>query len=131
MHLPVIIGGILEGAVAGGFIGLIFGLSSLYMAYSTPSPIAPFFMNPLVSVLPRILIGIVSHYAYRGLDKALGSKRVPVSAGISAFLGTTTNTVGVVGMIYLLYAKQALSALGLPESAGLIGFCTFLSELCF
>ena len=54
MHIPVIIGAILEGPVVGAFIGMIFGLTSLYNATYTPLPIAFAFLNPLVSVLPRI-----------------------------------------------------------------------------
>jgi len=60
MHIPVIVGAILEGPVAGAFIGLIFGLSSFYTATVSPLPIAFAFLNPLVSVVPRILIGVVS-----------------------------------------------------------------------
>lgn len=120
MHIPVIIGAILEGPVAGAFIGLVFGLSSLYTAVYTPLPIAFAFLNPLVSVLPRILIGIVAYYAYAALDKALGSKRNALSIGTSAVLATTTNTVGVLGMIYILYAKRYIDALktmpGVPQT---------------
>lgn len=120
MHIPVIIGAILEGPVAGAFIGMVFGISSLYTAVYTPLPIAFAFLNPLVSVLPRVLIGIVAYYVYYALNKILGEKRKPLSIGASAVLATTTNTVGVLGMIYIFYAKRYISALismlGLPET---------------
>lgn len=74
MHIPVIIGAILEGPVVGAFVGLIFGLFSIYQAIMAPTPVSFVFLNPLVSVLPRVLIGIVAYYTYKGLNK-LGSKR--------------------------------------------------------
>jgi uncharacterized membrane protein len=69
MHIPVIIGAILEGPVVGAIVGLIFGLFSIFQAVTNPTPISFVFLNPLVSVLPRILIGVVSYYVYRGFSK--------------------------------------------------------------
>ena len=37
----------------------------------------------------------------------------PVSNGIAAAMGTVTNTIGVLGMIWILYAKRFLEALQL------------------
>ncbi|NMB08280.1 MAG: ECF transporter S component [Tissierellia bacterium] len=74
MHIPVIIGGILEGPLVGGLIGLIFGLSSIFQAATNPTPVSFVFLNPLVSVLPRVLIGIVAHYVYKGA-KNLGENK--------------------------------------------------------
>ncbi len=113
MHIPVIIGAILEGPIVGGFVGLIFGLFSLYTATITPLPIAFAFLNPLVSVLPRILIGIVTYYAYRGLLGVFREKRAGLATGLAAAAGTLTNTIGVLGMIYILYARRFLEAIGL------------------
>ena len=74
MHIPVIIGAIIEGPVVGMFVGLIFGLSSIYSAIAQPTPVSFAFLNPLVSVLPRILIGITTYYVYKALNK-LGNKK--------------------------------------------------------
>lgn len=115
MHIPVIIAALLEGPVVGGIVGLIFGLSSLYMAATVYAalPTSIFFLNPLVSILPRILIGIVAYYAYIGIKKLIKNKTPAVIVG--AVAGTATNTVGVLGMIYILYAQQYVEAIG--ESA--------------
>lgn len=115
VHIPVIIAGIIEGPVVGAFVGLIFGLSSLYTALTSPLPIAFAFLNPLVSILPRIFIGVVSWYAYRGLTLLTRDKYRSVSIGLAAAAGTVTNTIGVLGMIYLLYAKRFLEAIGLQS----------------
>ena len=115
VHIPVIIAGIIEGPIVGAFVGLIFGLSSLYTALTSPLPIAFAFLNPLVSILPRLLIGVVAWYVYRGMTILTKDKFRSVSAGIAAALGTVTNTIGVLGMIYLLYAKRFLEAIGLVD----------------
>ena len=113
VHIPVIIAGIIEGPVVGAFVGLIFGLSSLYTALTSPLPIAFAFLNPLVSILPRIFIGIVAWYAYRGITFLTWDRARALSIGLAAAAGTVTNTIGVLGMIYLLYAKRFLEAIGL------------------
>ncbi|HLS52656.1 MAG TPA: ECF transporter S component, partial [Tissierellaceae bacterium] len=73
MHIPVIIGAITAGPLVGGLVGLIFGLFSIFQAITNPTPVSFVFLNPLVSVLPRILIGLVTYYIYEGL-KRLGDK---------------------------------------------------------
>ncbi len=140
MHIPVIIGAILEGPITGGFIGLIFGLFSLYTATITPWPTAFAFLNPLVSVFPRIMIGIVAHYVYKGLNNAFHERRKAVSIGITAAIGTATNTVGVLGMIYILYARRYVAALitllNLPDTTSpayifISAVPNFVTELIF
>ena len=74
MHIPVIIGAIIEGPVVGATIGLIFGLTSLWNAMTQPTITSIFFLNPLVSILPRVLIGVVAYYVYQGIYKI--SKKV-------------------------------------------------------
>ncbi|WP_296142008.1 ECF transporter S component [uncultured Anaerococcus sp.] len=69
MHIPVIIAAIVEGPVVGGLVGLIFGVFSLINAVIRPTPISFVFYNPLISVIPRILIGITSYYAYTSVKK--------------------------------------------------------------
>ena len=71
MHIPVIIGAILEGPIVGALIGLIFGI------YSMISDTSGLFANPIVSVIPRILIGITSWYTY----KAMSNGNSNVAAG--------------------------------------------------
>jgi len=74
MHIPVIIGAIMEGPVVGGLIGLIFGLFSVFQALTNPTPVSFVFLNPLVSVVPRVLIGITSYYVFKALSN-LGNRK--------------------------------------------------------
>ncbi|WP_234121684.1 ECF transporter S component [Clostridium hydrogenum] len=112
MHIPVIIGGIIGGPIVGAFTGLLFGIFSIIQAINTPTPVSFVFLNPLVAVLPRILIGVISYYVYRLIRKK--SEKIGVIAGIIA--GTLTNTIGVLSMIYLLYINAYAKALHLSYS---------------
>ena len=111
MHIPVIVAALLEGPFVGGFVGLIFGLSSMYTAATIFAgwPTSFPFLNPLVSVLPRILIGVLSYLAFAGMKKLFKNKSVSIVFG--AVAGTLTNTIGVLGMIYILYAQRYVDAL--------------------
>jgi len=113
MHMPVIIGAILEGPIVGAAIGLIFGIFSIIQSFTSPALLSFAFINPLVSVLPRILIGITAYYSYR----APFVKNEIAKTGIGAAVGSLTNTVGVLGMIYLLYAGQYAEKMGIERGA--------------
>lgn len=104
LHLPVIIGAIIEGPVVGGSIGLIFGLFSIYQNITAPTPMSPFFYNPLISILPRVLIGVISYYIYKIIRAKI--KNIKVSISIAAVCGSLVNTIGVLGGIYLIYFKD-------------------------
>lgn len=107
MHIPVIIGAIVEGPAVGAFIGLMFGLSSILQNILAPNILSYMFLNPLVSVLPRVLIGITTYYTYKLLSAKLNKS---FSIAVGTAVGSFTNTVGVLGMIYLLYAQEYANA---------------------
>lgn len=91
MHIPAILGGVLEGPIVGVLVGGIFGL------YSWLDATTPFFKDPTVAVFPRLLIGLVAW----GVFALLRPWGTSVAAAVSGFLGSWTNTVGVIGMIIL------------------------------
>ncbi len=88
MHIPVILGGVIEGPVVGLITGAIFGL------FSFLQPGAPFFADPLVSVLPRLFIGVVSFLVYFLLKRVNGI----LACAMAGACGSVTNTVLVLGM---------------------------------
>lgn len=118
MHVPVIIGAVLEGPLVGAAIGLIFGLFSMIQAAVAPNfPTDAWFTNPLLSVMPRLFIGPLAWLAWRALA------RWPVPGLIAAgIVGSLTNTVLVLTMIgvFELLPWQALGGIavvnGLPEA---------------
>ncbi|MBQ2995460.1 MAG: ECF transporter S component [Peptococcaceae bacterium] len=90
MHVPVILGAILEGPVVGAFTGFIFGL------YSFMTPVGAIPADPIVRILPRILIGITAYYTY------VLCRRSAFGAVMAAIVGTLTNTIGYLGLATLI-----------------------------
>ena len=132
MHVPVIIGAILEGPMVGMIIGLIFGLFSLVQAAVSPTgPVDVFFTNPLISVLPRILIGLTTWLVYR----AFRDRWLPVAVISSSIVGSLTNTLLVLGALGFAGALPwpligtITLANGLPEAgaAALISIAVIVS----
>jgi uncharacterized membrane protein len=92
MHVPAILGGALEGPMVGTIVGAIFGIFSFIQAE------VPFFRDPLVSILPRLFIGVVAWAVFASLR----NWSLDVAAAAAGVLGSLTNTVGVLGMAVLL-----------------------------
>lgn len=109
MHIPVIIASILEGPLVGALNGLLFGLFSMFQAATNPTPLSFLFLNPIIAIVPRVFIGIVPYYAY----KMIKTKKEKFNLSISILLGSFTNTLGVMGLIYTLYLKEYAKAIGI------------------
>lgn len=117
VHIPVIIGAALLGPAAGAFLGAVFGICSLISNTQAPTLLS-FAFSPFlsttgfagvvkalwISIGCRVMIGVVSGWLYRFLK----NRNVPaaVSLPITGFIGSMTNTVFVMGSIYLLFARQ-------------------------
>ena len=91
MHVPAIIGAVLEGPIVGVLAGGLFGVFS--MLQDTTG----LFTNPLVSVLPRLLIGLFAWLAYR----SLAGRNADLAAAVAGVVGTLTNTIFVVGALLI------------------------------
>lgn len=63
VHIPVIVGAILEGRGVGTAIGLIFGVTSLLEST------IPLFKDPLVAIVPRLFIGLFAYLIYAALKR--------------------------------------------------------------
>jgi uncharacterized membrane protein len=120
LHIPVLVGLLCEGFGTGMLLGLLFGLLSLARALWMPSGLlSPFFLNPLISVLPRLWAPCAAWGAYRGASALLGrprgkdrpgqTKARPVAWACAAVAGTLANTVGVLGMLWLVYGTTMLA----------------------
>lgn len=117
MHIPVIIGGIIEGPVVGSLVGLVFGLFSMYQNFTAPGPTSFIFWNPIIAIIPRILVGIVAYYVYNTLYNKI--KKEGLSIAFASLFASLTNTAGVLGLAYLFYLEKYSSALGInPDTAG-------------
>lgn len=124
MHIPVIIGACLLGPRVGAGLGALFGLTSVVMATINPN-ITSFVFTPfysfneqfhgsiwsiVVAMLPRILIGVVSGYVFILVKKVI--KNDTVSLMLAGISGAMTNTIGVMGLIYIFFGEQYAMAGG-------------------
>ena len=143
IHIPVILGAVLLGPKYGAFLGFLFGLTSMINNTITPAitsfTFTPFYPVPgtgkgtplafLVCFLPRILVGILPYFAFRGMKKLLKGKTADVvPLAVSGIAGAMTNTIGVMGLIYLLFKDAYAAARGITAEAvggvvlGIVGF---------
>ena len=121
VHIPVIIGAILLGPMAGAILGGVFGVCSLISNTMAPTLLS-FAFSPFmsttgiigaikaiwVSVGCRILIGLAAGWLWRLLKKIKLNQIVALS--VTGFVGSMVNTVAVMGSIYLLFAQQYAEA---------------------
>jgi uncharacterized membrane protein len=132
LHIPVIVAAIVLGKKEGAAIGFVFGLISLIKHTMEPSlssfVFSPFvtvagtsgnFASLLIAIVPRTLIGFVSGLIFENLKKRKINDVVSVS--ISAVAGSLTNTILVMGGIYIFFGGAYASAVGIAYEA-LIGF---------
>ena len=109
LHVTVILAAIILGPGEGAIIGGTWGVLTWVRAFVAPtSPLAPLvFTNPLVAILPRVMIGVVAGYLFRLVLRYSHSERV--AAILTAAVGTLTNTGLVLGLIYLFYRTPAVA----------------------
>ncbi|WP_278916032.1 ECF transporter S component [Ligilactobacillus agilis] len=117
IHITVIVIALSMGPLYGGIVGGIWGVITWIRAFVWPtSPLATIvFVNPLIAILPRILIGIVAGGSFSWLKKRLAKQSSAMV--LAAILGSLTNTLLVLGQIYLFYRgkSQAMYALNVNE----------------
>ena len=127
IHIPVLIGLLAEGPLTGLILAFVFGAGTLLKGLIAPATaFDPFFINPLISVVPRLLIPLAAWSAYK-LMKAVLPKKKPMETiawSVSALIGSLTNTVFVLFALFLAYQGQIveiLANLGLEQYANAAG----------
>ena len=114
MHVPSIIGGVLEGPVVGLIVGIIFGINAYIRFVGLPFfADQPAWVPVLVLLVPRLLIGVVAALVYVGLRRT----NEVVALALAAMLGTLTNTVLVLGFAVMLgLLPAAVFAAAAPQA---------------
>lgn len=121
VHIPVIIGAILLGPLAGGILGFVFGVCSLISNTMAPTLLS-FAFSPFlsttgipgalkaiwISVGCRVLIGVAAGWLWILLKRIRVNQIVALV--ITGFVGSMVNTIAVMGSIYVLFAKQYAEA---------------------
>ena len=100
IHIPVLIGGIFGGRKVAFSLGLTFGLMSFIIALTRPTgPIDVLFQNPLVSVLPRALFGLVIYDLYVWFNKVIPEPYTATT--ISLVVSTILHSIFVLVPLFL------------------------------
>ncbi|MBO5501700.1 MAG: ECF transporter S component [Clostridia bacterium] len=128
MHIPVILGAVLLGPSAGGVLGGVFGLCSVWANTVTPNLLSfafsPFMSNEgltgvvkslWIAVGCRILFGVVAGWLWLLIKKF--TKKEYVALPVTAAVATICHTLLVMGSIYLLLAQQYAAAKNVAVSA--------------
>lgn len=110
IHITVIVAAIVLGPKSGAIVGLVWGLGTMIRAFTSPTSIidTTVFTNPIVAVLPRIVVGLVAGYIYLALKNRF--KKQVVAMGIAAGAGSITNTLLVLGLMRVMYASALSQA---------------------
>lgn len=141
VQFPVVVGAILMGPKAGGFLGGVFGLCSMlwFTIYGTPTAFvfSPFYSSQIANgtlqtvlyaigaivtcFVPRILIGVISAYVYRAVARK--DKHQFFACGLAGVVGAMVNTILVMGCILLFFMQPYANVNGVLPSAlwGIIG----------
>lgn len=143
VHIPVIVGSILLGPKKGAFLGFVFGMTSLINNTTQPG-LTSFCFSPFIEIgeglggsplalivcfVPRILVGVVPYFTYEGLQKLWKNKEKgrKFSLVVSGVAGSMTNTILVMGMIYLFFGQAYAAARNMAFEA-ILG--VILSVVC-
>lgn len=133
LHIPVIIGCLLLGPRYGAVLGFMFGLVSFLSNTMSPAALS-FAFTPLIPLpgtpngsplsliicfVPRILVGVVPWFVYRGLQKLMkeSSRGEVLSMAIAGAVGAVLNTALVMSLIYFLFRDAYASLKGVPVEA--------------
>ena len=140
LHIPVIIGSLFLGPKKGGFLGGVFGLTSLIKSSLGAASLSAFVFSPVaalsmlphdtvgaavllvlkstfIAVVPRILIGVVPYFVYVGIKKAIGSDKKLV-------YGSVINAV-----ISFILGFGVFAFFNKMISEGKVGFSTTVAQI--
>ncbi len=102
--------------------GTIFGFCSFFLAVMISNPV---FINPLISILPRILIGVVAYLVFllvslifKNSKNVFCRETLPLS--VAGAFGILTNTVCTIFMMFLFKATGIEAVLAVVMSINFV-----------
>ena len=124
--LPVIIGAVLLGFGPGLCLGFLWGLMMFLGMFIWPDAmLTPLLFSPahwydpalflVLMIFPRMMVGAVAY----GLSRL--PVKDPVRYGLASVLGSFTNTVLFLGLLYVLFVKTLVETMGMNAGATVQG----------
>ena len=99
LHIPVIVAGIAFGMKSAIIVSLAFGLSTMFVAMTRAvTPIDLLFVNPVLSVFPRLLFGLTIAFLWKLITSLKINENISIS--VTAFLATVFHAIFVLGTLY-------------------------------
>ncbi len=141
LHIFIVLGAALFGWKRGLLYGLFFGVTSLLVGLQYPGTLNYLCLNPLISILPRVLFGLISGLIFDFIRKFASQKLFNILlfplSGVFTLLHTILYFVcfylfgylDVFNITHLLGLQDLISLLG--QYGGLLAFITtFMSIGC-
>jgi len=113
LGIPVMVGTLVLGLKKGIVLGVVFGVISFLKLFLYPSPLlSPLLLDPLhwydaifyviVLFVPRILVPITTYFVGKLMRTKLGA----LNYGVASLIGSLTNTVFFLLLLYLLFQEN-------------------------
>ncbi len=125
MQVPVIVGAIVLGPLAGTILGTVFGLTSFWECFGkdalgvtllSASPLSTF----ILCVVPRLLMGLLCALVFKWLR---GMKKTSVRCGISGLCGALFNTILFMSFLVALFSKvEPISSALMSQGGNVLKF---------
>lgn len=110
LHIPVIIGGVIYGVFGGVVMGTVFGVSSWVISQIRGGVLDILFFNPLISIFPRIVFGLLVGGLSQILLKPTLKKNVYYwYVTLISFLTSVTHSFLVLLMIFIITFEGQLN----------------------
>ncbi len=125
LHIPIIIAALVLGLKSSVLVSFVFGVSTLFVAMTRgASPFDLLFLNPLVSVLPRVLFGFIAGWLAQYFRKK--KTNFTLGATITAVLSTLAHSIMVLSAMAIALSVQGIydEAIFGPIGAFFVGLFT-------
>lgn len=157
IHIPVILGSLFCGPKKGAFLGFVFGVTSFLKNTIMPATLSAFVFSPVLAssvigpsgifksaficFVPRILVGVVPFFVYKGIKKVLSAENKKVGAtilnvvisafvlfGVNAFIlrlvkeSMSTTVVLVISVVIALVVFAVLEYTAIKKNGNMLSF---------
>lgn len=131
IHITVIVVSLTLGTKDGMIIGSVWGITRMVKAFTLPASPFDYFLwrNPIIAIFPRIMVGFVAGYVYNVCRTRF--KKDSTTMILSSVLASLTNTILVLGLIYLIYGETYAALLKVDYSnlLGVLGTVVLTSGI--